>query len=67
MAVLLGRSLIDLQITLVWGRQQECLKGRKTSDLTCRSCPTLANPSITYPCVPEDMPVSQPECSVLVA
>lgn len=52
MAVLLGRSLIDLQITLVWGGQQECLKGRKTSDLTCRNCRTLANPSVTYPCVP---------------
>lgn len=45
-AVLLGRSLVDLQLTLVWGGQQECLKERKPSDLTCRSCPTLANLSL---------------------
>lgn len=66
-AVLLGRSLIDLQLTLVWGGQQECLKGRKPSDRTCRSCPTLANPSVAYPCVPKDMPMFQPGCSVLAA
>lgn len=66
-AVLLGRSLVDLQITLVWGGQQQCLRRRKPSDLTCRSCPTLANASVTYPSVPKDTPASQPGCSVLVA
>lgn len=40
-AVLLGRSLINLQLMLVWGGYQECLKERKPSDLTCRSWPTL--------------------------
>lgn len=65
--VLLGRSLIDLQLTLVWGGQQERLKGRKPSDLICRSCPTRANPSVTDPCVPKDVPMSQFGCSVLAA
>lgn len=66
-AVLLDRSLVDLQLTLVWGGQQECLKGSKPSDLTCRSYPMLANPSIIYPCSPKDVTISQPGCSVLAA
>lgn len=48
-AVLLGGSLVDLQLTLVWGRQQESLEERKPSDLTCY-------PSVTYPYVLKDMP-----------
>lgn len=35
-AVLLGRSIGELQLMLVWGGQQERLKGRKPSELTCR-------------------------------
>lgn len=63
-AVLLHRSLLDLQLTFVWGGQQERLKERE--NLTCRSCPTLVNPSVTYACVPKSMPMSQPawDCRV---
>jgi len=66
-AVLLGRSLVDLQLALVWGGQQECLKGRRLSDLMCRSCPTLANPSVTHPCVPKYTQIFLPGCSVVAA
>lgn len=38
-AVLLGRALLHLQLTLVWGGQQECLEGRKQSGQASGSCP----------------------------
>lgn len=38
-AVLLGRALLHLQLTPVWGGQQECLQGRKQSGQVSGSCP----------------------------
>lgn len=41
--VLLGRALLHLQLSLVWGRHQERLKRRKRSGLASRRCPAPAH------------------------
>lgn len=41
--VLLGRALLHLQLSLVWGRHQERLKGRERWGLASRHCPAPAH------------------------